>query len=395
MTRQVFLTPIQSGRTVSLANAGNGLPVMRKRVLPLGKIRHPVTGQWVVFDRPYHQGLIDAFKAGATEQVPLQLANDRNQHNMNPELTRAHIVRLSHQEAGDTDGPGLYADFQPHSKKAAKLLLRNPGLGVSCQVEEGRVRVDGRAFPRLLRHVLATLDPRVVGLGQWRTVSLSDDSAGPVIDLTRSAVKGISMAKSATKAGKSERLELSEEEATAAVDEVLASLGLAMPEPGGADRMAALRALRGKGKGGKKKGRKGGKKTKLSNADRRALLDLSVVSDETDLEVRGIRGELAAQRWQAERATVYRGVPKAFLDLAEPVLASATPAVLSLSNSDGDEAEVDAGQVIRDLLSLVPRLDLSEDDLPGTSLDLAAGDGEDAVDDALSKEWDELSGAPE
>lgn len=387
--RQTFITPVQHGRTVALSNGDNGLPVFRKRVLPLGRIKHPDTGEWVTFDHAYHQSLIDAFNAGAAEQMPLQLANDRNQHNMSPELTRAIALRLSHQQAGDSDGPGLYADFQPTSRKAAKLLQQNPGLGVSCQIVEGRERVDGKRFPRVLRHVLATLDPRVVGLGRWRPVSLSDDVVGDLVDLTGAKIKEIPVAKSGSKSG---ALELSEEEAEAIVDSVLqeaeAALNLSNLAPGNAERMAQLRAMAGKGKkkGKKAKGGKKGKPIGLSNDDGTGL-NLAVELDATQQELAAVQADLAKSRWEREKATTFRGVPKALLDLAEPVLASASPAVLSLSNSDGDPEEVDAAEVIRDILSVVPRLDLSEAE--GTSVE----PGADAEVEALDKEWDELSGS--
>jgi len=402
MTRRTYLTPLQTGRTVSLSNGSNGLPVFRKRILPLGEIRHPETGERVRFDRAYHQSLIDSFNRGATEQMPLQLANDRNQHNMNPELTRAVALRLSHQQAGDTDGPGLYADFQPISRKAAKLLQRNPGLGVSCQITEDRQRVDGKRFPRVLRHVLATLDPRVVGLGAWRSVSLSDDTAGEVIDLTASKVRELSVGKGAGK-GKGAALELSDAEAEAAVAEVLAGMSLAEPDadekgmkrskkgkkalkglkPGNAARMAQLRGMRGKGKGGKKS------KTATSLSDvSEATLDLAAELDESRRETAGIRAELAASRWKTERRELARvGVPKPLLDLAEPVLISADAPVLSLSNEDGDPEEVDVAQLVRDMLAAVPRLDLSD---PAGEAEEPDGDG--GGESWADKAWEQRSG---
>lgn len=404
MKSRTLLTPLQTGRTVSLSNGSNGLPVFRKRILPLGRIRHPETGEWVTFDRGYHQSLIDSFNRGATEQMPLQLANDRNQHNMSPELTRAIALRLSHQQAGDTDGPGLYADFQPISRKAAKLLQRNPGLGVSCQITENRERVDGQRFPRLLRHVLATLDPRVVGLGQWRPVSLSENDTGEVIDLTAARVRELSVGK---RAGKGTALELSDAEAEAAVAEVLAGLSLAEPDaddmgkgkkrgkkgkkapkglnPGNAARMAQLRGMRGKGKGRKKSKAP----TSLSDVSD-ATLDLATELDEARRETAGIRRQLAERSWKAERRDLaLAGVPKVMLDLAEPVLSSADEPMLSLSNEDGEPEDLDVAQLVRDLLQAVPRLDLAEPEGEGEEPD-GEGGGESWAD----KEWEARSGAP-
>lgn len=196
------------------------------------------------------------------------------------------------------------------------------------------------------------------------------------------------------KQSKAGTLELSEEEAEAAVDSVLRERLLELSvTPGSADRMAQLRALRGKGKGGKKaKKAKGGKKGRpfgLSNDDAgRRTMNLAVELDEARGELDGVQAELAEQRWLAECATTFKGVPKAFLDLAQPVLASPSAAVLSLANGDGEYDDVDAAQVIRDMLAIVPRLDLSEPD--GLADELGADDDPTL---ALDKEWDSLSGA--
>lgn len=397
---RTLLTPVQTGRTVSLSNGSNGLPVFRKRILPEGRIRHPDTGEWVTFDRGYHQSLIDSFNRGATEQMPLQLANDRNQHNMSPELTRAIALRLSHQQAGDTDGPGLYADFQPISRKAAKLLKQNPGLGVSCQITENRERVDGQRFPRVLRHVLATLDPRVVGLGQWRSVSLADETHGELVDLTARKVREIPV----SKRGKGDVLELSDEEAAAAVAEALAGLDLAEPDaddkpkgkkgkkggkgkrpamvPASAQRMAQLRAMR-KGKGGKK----GKAPVSLSDVSD-ATLDLAAELDESRRETAGIRAELARARWASERQKLSRaGVTKALLDLAEPVLSSPDGTTLSLSNEDGDPEDVDVAALVRDMLDAAPRLDLSDPDG-----EAGEPNGDEDAANAIDAEWEARSG---
>lgn len=382
---------------MSLANPAGGRPIFRKKILPLSTIRHPDTGERVTFDRAYHQSLIDSFAAGAVEQTPLQLADDRNRHNMNPELTRAHVVSLSHATPADKDGPGLYADFVPHSGKAAKLLRRNPGLGVSCSILENRERVDGQRFPRVLRHVLATLDPRVVGLGQWRAVSLSQDEDGQVLNLTEAKYREISVAKG--DAGKSGALELSEAEAEAAVLAAVAELGddeiePAEKEPKGAEVDQARKSKKDKGRAAGKKG----KGTQLSNPDDGRVLNLAVELDEARAETAGIRGELAASKWATERGKLsLAGVPKVFLDLAERVLSSPDPAVLSLSNSDGVDDDVDAADVIRKMLQAARGIiDLSNPD--GVAVDPSDANGgnttETALVDSAIQEWSDRFGAP-
>lgn len=369
---RTILTPIQGGGLVSLSNeeGGDGKLLFRKRILPDTTIRHPNTGEPVVFDRAYRQSLIDAFKAGAYDQVPLQFAGKDNAHTMDVERTRGEVVSLSHESDGED--PGLYATIRAHTRKAAKVIQRNPALGVSCQIREQMHRVDGARYPRALRHVLATLDPRVVRLGRWQTVSLSADEVGELLDLTN-ATEEKPVAKIGGKGGKGGKgkggapavLELSEDEAEAAVWAAVLDL-----EP---DELA----LSNGGDG--------------DNDPR--LLSLAAGLEQQRSETRQVRGQLAASQWETERGKLSKaGVPKPFLDLAEELLANAdaSEAVLELSNADGETVKVDPARILRDMLDECKGLiDLAN---PG-GFSVEPDDGGEAAHTATLKAgWDARSG---
>jgi hypothetical protein len=71
------------------------------------------------------------------------------------------------------EGDGLYAVARLTDRGDA-LLAENPQLGVSARIVEGYERSDGQYFPAALQHVLATLDPRIPGLGSWQAVEASN-----------------------------------------------------------------------------------------------------------------------------------------------------------------------------------------------------------------------------
>lgn len=169
---RTVLAPELTSPVVELADPdGGGLPLFRKRILPLGPIEYPLsdgTTRTVRFDRAYHQRLIDSFRAGAYDQVPLQLADAENRHNMLLERQAGVVVDVGQEQPGED--PGLYATVRPLGKKGVKLLRRNPDIGVSAQIKENLQTVHGDRYPAAIRHILATLDPRVRKLGDRKSV---------------------------------------------------------------------------------------------------------------------------------------------------------------------------------------------------------------------------------
>ena len=84
----------------------------------------------------------------------------------------------------DLQPDGLYAVIAAN-ERGQRVLESNPGLGVSARIVEQYARSDGEFFPAAIQHVLATLDPRIPGLGAWQPVDLSyGDDDVRMIDLS-------------------------------------------------------------------------------------------------------------------------------------------------------------------------------------------------------------------
>lgn len=361
----VLAMPWQSGLTLDLADPSK--LTFRKKILPLGTINYPVkdpkTGrtvrtQKIVMDRAYHQTLIEAHKGGAYPHATLQLADKDNAHNELPERAAAQLVDLGAEQPGDTDGPGLYATVKAFSKKHARMLRQNPNLGVSPRIQEGVVKVDGRTYPRAVRHVLATIAPRVDNLGPWRPVSLSEKEAGNLIDLSDATVKEFKVPKAKDKS-KAKTVDLSDDEIEAALADAFAAV-----DAGGVD-------LADGGTGG-------------------GYVDLAAELDNVRDELDGTRRDLAAESWAKQRAEfALAGVPKSDLDLAEPWLSTIDNTVVDLSDADGKAFQADPRDTIRALLeNHAGTVDLSDAEGYSDSPD----DDDDGVTE-LSEAWDKRSGS--
>lgn len=170
------LTPMRGKKAVELASG-----IFRKQVLPNASINYTGPGgarRKLSFDAKYRADLVSAFRSGAFDQVPFQLADGANTHTNDPERTRGEIV-------GIEDTPdGLYALVKPLTDEAATLLRNNPKLGVSARIIENYQRADGKFFPRALQHVLGTLDPQIAGMKPWQEVDMSSPATDSTIDLS-------------------------------------------------------------------------------------------------------------------------------------------------------------------------------------------------------------------
>ena len=152
-----------------------GKRLWRKQLLPFAKINYK--GRVIDFTRDYASSLIAAFHDRAYDQVSFQLADKDNTHTEDPERWRGEIAAL---ELTD-DGLDV---ILAASEDGGKLLELNPRLGVSAKIVEDYDRADGKFFPRALKHVLGTLDPRLTGMRPWEAVDAANDDEGVVIDLT-------------------------------------------------------------------------------------------------------------------------------------------------------------------------------------------------------------------
>jgi hypothetical protein len=89
-------------------------------------------------------------------------------------------------ELGDD---GLYVTV--HTTEAgSKVLEDTPRLGVSARIVEDYARSDGKHFPAAVQHILATLDPRIPGLGAWQAIEAATPVPDEVIDLSASQFAG-------------------------------------------------------------------------------------------------------------------------------------------------------------------------------------------------------------
>jgi hypothetical protein len=295
--------------------------------------------------------------------VPFQLAGDDNKHTNDVERFGGQVAAM--QLRND----GLWIGLDP-TERGEKVLRDNPNLGVSARIVEGYSRADGKFYPKAVQHVLATLDPRIPGLGGWSAVEAANDVAvtidlsgaqfsgeeeAPMPELTEDqqarlaklleidpdqlsqAVAGLSEAQvgQLTGEGEGEEPELSDEELDAIVDEAvrLEKAGLLnLDEDEDLEPAAAG--------------------TGLSNTEALALELAQTTGDENARQLGIITAQLDHERWLSERRKlVGSGVPPFIADLAQPLLEGAGHTV-DLSGG----STVDAGQIMRKVLTEYAKL---------------------------------------
>lgn len=165
------MAPYAYGGAVEL---GNG--IWRKRVLPVGDTTYK--GRVIHFTKDYLQTLLAAFRDGAYDAVPLQLAGADGGHTLDPERTRGQVLDMDLQP----DGLYVTAELTPEGDA---VLRGNPGLGLGARIVEDYQRSDGKHYTAALQHVLATHTPVIPQLGPWEPVEASN-SGVDVINLSNS-----------------------------------------------------------------------------------------------------------------------------------------------------------------------------------------------------------------
>jgi hypothetical protein len=265
-------------------------------------------GRMVTFDKAYLTDLAKGFADKIYDQVPFLLADRDNEHTMDPERFRGEVTGL---EVTDT---GLDVMLEL-TDDAAELVRKNPKLGVSARIIEGLERADGVKAPRVLQHVLGTLDPRVTGMASWEEVALSEE-VGVTVDMTSREVKMPEPEKPTPPTP------TPESESAPQNDTRSAEVALAQ-----AEAEAQLVQL---------SQRQAGEIEMLASND---------VQNRTRIEQLEI--ELAQERFRRDqRAFVDAGVPPVLVELARPLLELPATPVIELSNSD----TIDVGQIVRDIL---------------------------------------------
>ncbi len=172
----LILTPFAGTPAVELATQ-----TWRKKLLPVGSIDYK--GRTLRFTRDYLTSLAGAFRSGAYDQVAFQLADHANTHTNDPERFRGEVTGM------DVEPDGLYVTVHT-TPEGARVLERNPRLGISARIVEDYARADGQHFPAAVQHVLGTLDPRIPGLGPWQAIEAATPVPDAVIDLSGSVFTG-------------------------------------------------------------------------------------------------------------------------------------------------------------------------------------------------------------
>lgn len=404
-----LLTPLDMSNATRI-----GKNKFRKQILPLGSINYK--GQRITFDRAFLSDLVRSFKDRAYDQVPFVLADGRNRHNEDPRNFRGSVRDLVLTDDGLDAVLELSAD-------GAKLIEDNPELGVSARIIQMLHKSDGRSFPRAIRHVLATMDPRVTGMRPWQPVDLSDDDNIEVVDLTAESYERKSnMPKSPMKLGK-----IDSKTKTATIDlsalsddefEALLDLGTddievdpetgkpfekkpvatdpdeevdpdAIEDPDGEEGDEEEAVVPGTGEQPPATPASGPKKRKTTVEEdfpESSTVPAAVTS--LSNEFSEFRKEQRQERWANQREKLTQaGVPPFLLDLAEPHML-AEPKSIDLSNGDSLDAKATIEKMLAGFSGIV---DLTPE--MGHSIDLSDLGQKEDPDEALLKEWSATYGS--
>lgn len=333
MDTTATLFPEDASAVVEL---GEGL--WRKQILPFGSILHK-NGTMVV-DEAYCKPILEAFRAGAFSQIPLQLADSDNKHTDDPERFRGEIKGL------ELTPSGLEAIIST-TARGTEIVRENPKLGVSVRVLDGYTGHDGRAFKRVLHHVLATLSPRVNGMGNWSAIGeFADLDIANTVDLTDTlpVLNGVDepdggetvptdteLSAATIEETVVEVEDVDQDEVDRLAEEALAEYAETQLEQARADQAA------GDGTGD-------GKELAIDTTQYASSTELAELRRENN----NIRQTLATERGEREAEGYMRdGVPPAIVQLALPLLTLPSVAVVELS----DGTEVSPVGVVRAMLN--------------------------------------------
>jgi hypothetical protein len=404
VAKTAILTPF-----VDLAAEKVGRRKFWKQVLPVTEINY--NGHKIDFDPAFHTDLAESFKAGVFDQVPLVFADSKNGHNMDPRNFGGDIIDMEYRGPGREQGTWALIDAD---REAAKVIQRNPKLGVSARIRQAIEKADGRFFKRGIEHVLLTMNPRVTGMSPWQAVDLSEDADTEVVDLTAAEyTEGTEMGKTATTGRRSQP----EIDLSALSDDEFKDLLIDMStqvqergiseedlddnsEEGDLEDPAAAPVTR------RKKSRV--KVTKTTERDSEVTPGDEDDDDEgegdgeggdADLSERVIRRDevsqfgqmridLAKRDWKTKRGQyLAAGVPPVLLDLAEPVLSQPDEMVIDLAEG---EDPIDFRDVLTGMLDNVQNIVDLTDEI-GHQVDLTPDDDTTSEADALLAQWDEYS----
>lgn len=336
----------------------------RKQLVPTGtvekggrKLNFTVKGEAKGPDSIDLAEVAKNFTAGAMDQVPFLLANEKNEHHADPEKMRGEVTALEVQP------DGLYGIVEL-SDDGAELVSKNPKLGVSVRI--GQDRPQGN----VLEHVLGTLDPVAQGMKPWEAIDLARPASGVTfVDLSEGEYTSENVSTEA----------LSPEDVTA-----LKALATRLGSKDGAEREDTDPVEDAEVEAVVEEFLKNSETEPAAAAlseDERKRIELaeSQAKDASDRAAR-LEADLAKERFEARRSELlHAGVPPAIVNLAEPILARPGDAKIELSNG----GSVDARDVVEKILDEARgTIDLSE---RGRSV--AEENSQEAEAKRLAEEW--------
>ena len=381
-----LLTPWDRGNAVELGNRR-----WEKRVLPVDTITYQ--GRQLNFTPQYLKGLEQAFRNRAYDYVPFQLADAENKHTNAVDRFAGTVIDM--QARPD----GLWITLDP-TPSGEHLLKENPYLGVSARIVEQYARADGQFYPAAVQHVLATHDPRITGLGPWRSIEAAN-TPEIVVDLTNASFAGEEAPMTDLNAQQQANLSKLLNMDPAALDRLVGAQGQPAPQPQtppaddqltdqeladlidalSDDELATLESEFYAETGA-------GMQTTGLTAEAQMQIDLANSrADETERQLAAFQGQFDAQRFENEkRSLADLGVPPYITELARPLLQGAGHVVdlaVPMTGANGQPVQrVDAGQVMRRVLSeyakMAQMLDLSTE--TGSALDEPVGGGPSVAD---------------
>lgn len=408
MTTTALQTPFDLSSATQV-----GKRLFRKQILPMTEIDYK--GQKIRFDRSFLSDLVSSFKKRAYDQVPFVLADRQNRHNEDPRLFRGQVKDLVLTSDGIDAVLELTAD-------GAKLIEDNPELGVSARIIQDLSKSDGRKFGRAIRHVLATMDPRVTGMRPWQALDLSETDNIEVVDLTAETYQGrntimpkgkLRLGKVDAK-GKTATLDLSsmsDEEFEAFLDlagdseeDVEIDPVTGKPKPVGDEGDDVVdpdeiedpdddeAVVPGTGETPPTNNPAGGPKRRKVTTEEEFPESSVVPAAVTSLsnEFAAFKADQRAKEWKTKKASLAGlGVPPFLLDLAEPHMVADPKQAIDLSNdANGLDAKATIEQMLEGFQGLV---DLTPE--MGHAIDLTSDiGGANDPDKALLDVWAETYG---
>ena len=373
-------------------NGGNR--IWRKKLLPVGTVNYK--GRVLQFTKDYLAGLARNFSERAYDQVPFQLAPDDNKHTNDVERFAGDITDMT------VEPDGLWITLAA-TERGDKVLMENPKCGVSARIVEDYDRSDGKFFDKAVQHVLATLDPRIPGLGGWQAIEASN-SPEVTLDLSGYEFSGqeegeatVPLTEEEKAARMAKLLEIPPEQ----IDKLLAGIegASATPEPPEDDDEndivawvdglsdEEILALEAEFEAEAAASATTMEPATLSNehgALEMAVEMTNVRADENARQLKVVQDELDDQRYAKEKSDLARnhGIPPYITELAKPLLHGANH-VIDLSGGQS----VDAGQIMRKVLSEVGKMTsmLGVDIELGTGMDEPEGAATEAASQARSE----------